>query len=289
MDKSEIIAYMDQFQHLPNINEDFSKIISMLNTSDELSIDKLVDEISICPNLRKSLLTTINSENFKMPRKAETLKDSIMYLGLNTVKRLVLAYMIRSILPDNLGRSDEIDKDKYLKHCLGTSIAAIDIAEKLNIGEKYKYFAYGLIHDIGNAAIDICLPGIINEVTEIQSKGVNQIVAEREVMKGCTHCEIGSWICKKWNLPEDIQAIVAHHHDPLVETKYKMEVAIVNLADSINTLYYEKLLYLNNFYIINEETMKYLGLTMRDVEKIGNSLPNKIDNFFSNVAIEACL
>lgn len=46
MDKSEIIAYMDQFQHLPNINEDFSKIISMLNTSDELSIDKLVDEIS---------------------------------------------------------------------------------------------------------------------------------------------------------------------------------------------------------------------------------------------------
>ncbi|MFT8315251.1 MAG: hypothetical protein ABF633_13545 [Clostridium sp.] len=68
-----------------------------------------------------------------------------------------------------------------------------------------------------------------------------------------------------------------------------MEVAIVNLADSINTLYYEKLLYLNNFYIINEETMKYLGLTMRDVEKIGNSLPNKIDNFFSNVAIEACL
>jgi HD-like signal output (HDOD) protein len=277
MNESEIINYIEQSNRLPKINREFTNIISILDTSNNFDIDKLIDEISRWPTLKTSLLTVINSGYFKIPRKVYTLKDSVMYLGMKTINRLVLSYLIKCLLPDTLGRSDIIDRTKYLKHCLGTSIAATMIADKLGIEDKYKYFAYGLIHDIGNAVLDICLPGIINEVVKIQLKGVHQIIAERTVMEGCTHSDIGSWLCKKWNLPEDINTTVAYHHTPLLATKYKEEAKIMNIADSISTLYYEKLLSLNTLYVLNETVADSLGITMDNIEKISKELPDKVE------------
>ena len=281
MNKLQIINYIDQSNRLPKIDKEFINIIAILNTSDNFDIDKPVDEISKWPTLKTSLLKIINSGYFKIPKKVYTLKDSIMYLGVETVNRLVLSYLIKCLLPDRLGRSEAIDREKYLKHCLGTSIAATILADKLDTEDKYKYFAYGLIHDIGNAVLDICLPGIINEVVKIELKGVHQIVAERTVMEGCTHSDIGSWLCKKWNLPEDVNATVAYHHTPLLATEYKKEVEIMSIADSISTLYYEKLLCLNTFYVLNETVADSLGITMNDIEKISEELPDKVEEILN--------
>ncbi|MFT8315252.1 MAG: HDOD domain-containing protein [Clostridium sp.] len=277
MNKSEIINYIEQSNRLPKINKDFTNIISILETSNSFDIDTLVDEISKWPNLKTSLLTIINSGYFKIPKKVSSLKESIMYLGTTTIHRLVLSYLIKCLLPDNLGRSDAIDRVKYLKHCLGTSIAATAIADKLGLKDKYKYFAYGLVHDIGNAVLDICLPGIINEVVKIELKGVHQIVAERTVMEGCTHSDIGNWLCEKWNLPKDVNAAITYHHTPLLATEYIEEVNVMSIADSISTLYYEKLLCLNTFYVLNETVADSLGITMEDIEKISKELPDKVE------------
>ncbi|AJA46349.1 metal dependent phosphohydrolase [Clostridium pasteurianum DSM 525 = ATCC 6013] len=277
MNKSEIINYIEQSHRLPKINKEITNMISILQTSDKIDIDNLVDEISKWSTLKFSLLQMINSGYFKIPKKVDSLKESIMYLGTTTLYRLVLSYLIKCLLPDNLGRSDSIDRLKYLKHCLGTSIAATAIADKLALKDKYKYFAYGLVHDIGNAVLDICLPGIINEVVKIELRGVHQIVAERTVMEGCTHCDIGNWLSKKWNFPKDVEAVITYHHTPLLATEYIEEVNVMSVADSISTLYYEKLLCLNTFYVLNKTVTDSLGLTMKDIEEISKELPAKVD------------
>lgn len=277
MNKTEIINYIEQSNRLPKIDKEFTNVFSILDTSDNFDIDEVVDKISKWPTLKTSLLKIINSGYFKIPKEAYTLKDSIMYIGVKTINRLVLSYLIKCLLPDTLGRSDAIDREKYLKHSLGTSIAATMLADKLGIEDKYKYFAYGLIHDIGNVVLDICLPGIINEVVKIELKGVHQIVAERTVMDGCTHSDIGSWLCEKWHLPNDVNVAVAYHHTPLLATEYKKEAEVMSIADSISTLYYEKLLCLNTFYVLNEKVADSLGITNNDIEKISKELPDKVE------------
>ena len=91
-----------------------------------------------------------------------------MYLGMQAVERLVIALLIKYLVPSKIGKSKELSSDKYWKHCLGTSISATFLAGKLGKVDKYKYFAYGLIHDIGVVTLDICLPNILDEFAIIQ-------------------------------------------------------------------------------------------------------------------------
>jgi HD-like signal output (HDOD) protein len=276
VNKKEIIKHIEESKDLPTMSREIAEIIVMLNDFETLNIDELAEKVSKCGNLKEALLANINSGYFNLVRKVESLSDAIVYLGMRTVARFIIAYLVKSLFPDSLGKSTELSRDKYWKHCLGTSVAANMLAEKLGKQDNYRYFAYGLIHDIGVAMLDICLPNVVDEVVKMQNKGIHQIVAERLIMQGYTHSHAGALLCEKWNLPKDIKVIVEHHHTPLMTESYLEEVSIINVADSISTLFYERLLCLNNSYVLDEKAMEVLGVTMQDIESIGEALPKKI-------------
>lgn len=277
MNNLEIINIFQKSNKLPVMNSKITEVISMINDPIGLNIEVFADKIAKCGNLKESLLINVNSGYFKLQRKIESLSDAIVYLGMNTVERLVIAYLIKSLIPNEIGNSKELNREKYWKHCLGTSIAANLIAEKLGKEDKYRYFAYGLIHDLGVVMLDICLPNIMDKIVTIQKKGIHEIVAERLVMNGFTHEQAGSWQCENWQLPEDFKTIVEHHHTPLLAKKYVEEVNIMSLSDSISSLYYERLLGFNTKYELNKNVMNKLGITENDIEEISSVLPQKIE------------
>ena len=83
---------------------------------------------------------------------------------------------------------------------------------------------------------------MIDEIISKLLKGIHQIVAEKTVLGGLTHADIGAWLCRKWNIREDIINIVEFHHSPLLSRLNTCEVKLLHLADIISTEYYEKLL-----------------------------------------------
>ena len=275
--REEIIAKLEATDKLPAINPEISDIIRLVNNEDTLNLEELSDKIMKCGNLKKALLENINSGYFNITRKIESIKEAIVFLGMRTVEKLIVAYLIKYLLPNTLGNASDIDNKKYWNHCLGTAIAANIIAEKIGIEDKYRYFAYGLIHDIGYTILDICFPEIIEEAFNIQKKGISQVVAERIVMQGCTHADIGAWICDKWGLHDDIKTIVEHHHTPLTAKSYNLEARIMNIADGISTLYYEKILNVSTSFAINENIVKTLGIKMDFIEEISLLLPKKVE------------
>ncbi|MCB2289790.1 HDOD domain-containing protein [Clostridium sp. CS001] len=277
MNSLEILDVFNKSDELPVMNSEITKVINMISDSENIDIGEFSDKIANCGNLSEVLLRNVNSGYFKLQRKIDSLEEAIVYLGMRTVEKLAIAYLIKSLIPVEIGKSKELNRDKYWKHCLATSIAANLLAEKLGKVDKYKYFAYGLIHDIGIVILDICLPNLIDEVVNMQKKGIHQIVAERLVMKGFTHEQSGRWQCEKWGLPEDIKAIVEHHHTPLLAEKYFEEVNIMCLADSISSFYYERLLCLNTSYVFNRSVMNKLGVTDNDIEEISRVLPIKVE------------
>lgn len=283
MNRKEIIELLEKSQELPKINKNILEIISFVDSSEKINMEVLADKIARCGNLRDSLLANVNSGYFKLKRTISSLSEAVMYFGTKSVERMIIAHLIRSVIPDNIGRSKVLNRDKYWKHILGTSIAANILAEKLGYKDKYKYFAYGLIHDLGAVVLDICLPELVDEVVMKQKKGLHQIVAERLVMEGFTHEQAGVWLCEKLGLPEDIKAVVAHHHTPLEEKMYKEEVYIMSVADSISSLYYERLLCLNSKYVLNKKAMDYLGVTEEDIEEISNILPERIEEAYKQL------
>jgi len=277
MQNHPIIETIKQSNYLPQIPKVLGETLNMLLEPCEYDIDEFIDKISVLPGLESTLIQALNYST-KLDRKFLTLKDAVLYLGANNTKMIVIAYITRLLLPNKDGRSKKFDNIKYWKHCIGTAIASYMIAEKTGLCDKEKIFTYGLIHDIGVTVLDICLPDKLDEIYTMHvEKGTHQIIAEKLVLGGITHNEIGMWICKEWGLPEEIVDVVGYHHSPFVNGKTSNEVMIMHLADSISACYYENLIGTDKTFIYADKSRDVLDLPEEFIADMAQKLPMEVD------------
>lgn len=242
-----------------------------------IDIDELTEKVSMCSNLDDVILKYLNLVNINYANKINSLKEAIVYLGVRNARSILISIITKLLLPDILGRSKLFSNSQYWKHSIGTSVAGAIICEKTGIADKHRIFSLGLVHDIGVTVLDICLPELLDKIHDMQLKGIHQIVAERIVLGGLTHPDIGVWLCEKWSLPNDFVDIIGFHHAPLLAKDSLEEVKIIHLADTISTNYYERLLGVNSTYIYSKEVMNSLGITQSDIDELIVRLPNEIE------------
>ncbi|NLE23724.1 MAG: HDOD domain-containing protein [Clostridiaceae bacterium] len=272
-----IIQTIRQSNYLPEIPKVFGETLNMLLEPYEYDMDAFIGKISGLPNMESTLIQALNYST-KLNRKFLTLKDAVLYLGANNTKMIVIAYITRLLLPNKNGRAKKFDKRKYWKHCIGTSIASFLISDKTGLCDMGKMFTYGLIHDIGITVLDICLPDLLDDIYTLHmQKGTHQIIAEKIVLGGITHAEIGMWICKEWGLPEEIVEVVGYHHAPFVKGKTSNEVLIMHLADSVSASYYENLIGIGNTFLYADKSRDALDLSKEFIDDMAEKLPMEID------------
>lgn len=271
-----IIKLIQESKYLPEIPKTFGEILNMLLEPCEFNIDECIEKISDLPELESTLIKVLNYSS-KLNREILSLRDAVVYLGAKNTKIIAISYITRLLLPDRSGRAKIFNNKTYWKHSIGTSIAGYMIAAETGLCDKDKMFTYGLIHDIGVTVLDICLPEHLDKIYTLQLKGLHQIAAEKIVLNGITHAEIGMWICKEWGLPEEIVEIVGYHHTPFIKSKVSNEVKIMHLADSISTNYYEKLLGNKTTFIYSDRTRELLNLSEDFIDNIATKLPKEVD------------
>lgn len=279
MQHNEVMTLLEQSKDLPKVPENISYILKILNNPIGLDIEDLSEKLSDCCELEKYILSLINCGYFQLMRKITSIKEAINYLGMSTVKILTVVYITRLLLGDGTRKAELFDYRIYWNHILGTAVASEDIYKRKSPGDKYRIFAYGLLHDIGIAVMDICIPDVIDDIFKMEKeKGLHQIIAERQIMGGITHSDIGAWICKRWGLPEDIQTVVEFHHRPFSAEKYIEEVMSIHVGDLISTNYYEKLLGLNFTNIYPKGTLNSVGMSENDILSLSETLHEKVES-----------
>jgi HD-like signal output (HDOD) protein len=277
MTKDELFKQLSQSPHLPIIPEHVSDLFKLLNQPEETDIDLLVQMVSECEPLNDIMLSSLNAGYFSVSQKITTLKEAIVYLGLHAVENLLIFFITRLVFMPSIGKKTrKFDIEKYWKHVLGTAVASSILYDKTKLGNKHTLFSYGLIHDIGIAVLDVCMPHLLDEIFVKLNTGIHQLVAERIVLGGMTHSDIGAWLCQKWGIREDITMVVANHHTPFMATSYREEVALMYVADTISTEYYEKLLSLELQHPISSQVLSSIGLTQEDLPFIKHSFYTQI-------------
>ncbi len=260
---------------LPKIPKSMGETLHVLLDTDNFDIKESLALIRTIPGLEENIIKVL-SINAKFTRKIVLLEEAVNYLGINNVRLILISFITRILLPNEEGNAKLFDSQKYWKHCLGTAIAASKIAKKTGLAESSKIFTYGLIHDIGITVLDICLPEELNEINRKHLGGMHQIIAERVVLGGVTHADIGMWLCEKWGLPEEICHAVGYHHNPFQSKIKNKDVLILHFGDLISTAYYESLIGVKNEFIFLERIKTELELPTEYVEELIEKLPEYI-------------
>lgn len=283
MDKEILLERLEDSDRLPKLPQHISEILAMLKNPMDVDLDVLIEKVTQSGELNELMINNINSGYFRVARKITTIRDAVVYLGMQTVQNLLIFFISRQLFSGvpRTSKKRTFDMPSYWRHVIGTSVASSMLASRIRQGDPYKLFTYGLIHDIGIALLDACLPELIDEASEKVLGGIHQLAAERSVFGGLTHAEIGAWLCGKWNIREDITNIVAYHHAPFIAKTNISEVKLLHVADVISTEYYEKLLGVSINHKISPHILNALGITDTDVQAVADALPQEVESLHS--------
>jgi putative nucleotidyltransferase with HDIG domain len=122
-------------------------------------------------------------------------------------------------------------------------------------------FTAGLLHDIGKLVVTQFLDADKQSAIlgYISMNGVPRVEAERAIL-GTDHAEVGAWLLKSWNLPEDIVEAVANHHRPVLEPRPQLSV-VAHLANCTAHLANSAPGCESSAVRVNSDVMEQLGIT----------------------------
>jgi diguanylate cyclase (GGDEF)-like protein len=194
---------------LPSLPAIAAKLIELTGDPD-VQISEIAKTVQQDQALAGKVLKTVNSSFYGLPNKCGSIERAMGFLGLNTVKSLVLGFSLVETT-SNVDH-DGFDMVGHWRRTLMGATASRKLAEKFNLSDKDEVFTAALFQDMGMLAI---FTARLDEYIEpIKDADHGKICAIETEEFGFNHAEVGSALARKWQLPSSIADAIEYHHSP---------------------------------------------------------------------------
>lgn len=213
---------------LPTLPTVVAKIVQLVDNP-RTSAATLAQLISSDPALTARMLKMANSAYYGFPRRIGTINLAIVVLGFNTVRDLAIsASLAERINIDHDGADTMAD---FWDHSVATAVAARMLQRQTQTRQVGEAFVAGLLHDIGRLVVARYLPEEFRRVQETLATSQDPLWAVELNQLGMSHAEIGSTLCRHWNLPEAICDGIQFHHNPMGQDEHNTLSCILHVAE----------------------------------------------------------
>jgi len=204
-----LVSKMDSLPVLPDlylrVNEEAKKPFS--------SAASIAEVISQDLAVTAKIIKLVNSASFGLRKQIISVKDAATYIGLETVKSIIIATSAFEQFSDE--DIKEFNIDKIFDHSVKTGTLAGSIMKSVQ-KEKGLYDASllaGMLHDIGKIVFISNMKEEYRKVIEVQKKKETPLYqAEKEMLNGVTHADMGAYLVETWNLPKNVCTAISEHH-----------------------------------------------------------------------------
>lgn len=175
---------------------------------------ELVAVIEKDPVMTMKLLRALNSAYYNFPRHITSVNQSVVYLGLNTIKNMALSFAAMGTLSQD--NAAGFDIQRYLLHSLATASLARLVSQKFEVADADPADCYiaGLLHDFGKV---VFAQFMAEEFKQALQKSIDEAIplylAEQSVI-GSDHTVVGAMLVEKWQFPGSMSSIILEHHAP---------------------------------------------------------------------------
>jgi len=209
----------------------YIKLVETANDPNSSGKD-FVSIISDDIGLSVRLLKLVNSAFFGYPSKIDSLSRAVNIVGIEQLQDLALATSVFDtfkIFPNDL-----VTMESFWKHSIACGVIARILASYRREFNVERAFVSGLLHDIGRLIMFMVIPSVAKKSFDL-ANSQNQLLyqTEKQVM-GFNHTTVGGELLKQWKLPKQIIYAAKYHHNPIAANRFKVDVALVHVADLIN-------------------------------------------------------
>ena len=213
--QKQLLTMVDK---MPAFSDSVTKVLSLTSNINCAPKD-LIQVIDHDPVMTIKILKMVNSAYFGLSKEIVSIKQGVVFLGINTLKNLAITIASIGMLPD---RSSKLfDNHQFLLHSLGTATISQLLSQRLGVESRDStdYFVAGLLHDFGKVVLMQFMPEKMEKA--LQRAELEQIpLFEAEMAEiGSHHAELGGMLGVKWQLPSELVTSMREHHEPVTTGK----------------------------------------------------------------------
>jgi HD-like signal output (HDOD) protein len=155
-----------------------------------------------------ALLKLANSSIFGGRRKAKSIEQAILFLGINQVASLMTGLLARQAIPANsaaLASFWDVSSRR--------AEAMVFLSRRLRIGEADVAHTFGLFCDTGVPLLMDRFPAYAATYAAASLETERPFTALEQERHSTSHTAIGTLLARNWGLSEDVAWSILHHHD----------------------------------------------------------------------------
>jgi HD-like signal output (HDOD) protein/ActR/RegA family two-component response regulator len=195
---------------LPSLPRTYEALTLALGDPDT-SLQKVSKIIEQDVGISAKVLQLVNSAFFGIAHSMTSIQSAVSYLGINTLKNLVLSVEIfRAFKPQKELPGFSLEKLQY--HAQLTA----HIAARLPVPKHLADIALvaGMLHDVGKLILAWKISTHLEKMLAESLHGNFPLYRAEERETGFSHAEIGAYLLGLWGLPYTVVEAVALHHGP---------------------------------------------------------------------------
>lgn len=217
---------------LPSLPHILIKLLRACRDED-VCFDTVSDIISRDAALSAKIVSVANSPVYGRARHLKSLKHTLMFLGLDTIKSIAITASVQQFFSRYSNEKSQFLK-AFWKHSLGCALIARALAKLTSYKYVEEAYLAGLLHDIGKLVFEKHAQDDYKKIAH-SVYPADEVLGQEQRQFNMTHDELGAMLLEKWDMPAVISDAVRYHHadiDNIQEAHHL--VKIINLANILS-------------------------------------------------------
>lgn len=220
---------------LPSIPQIVAKI-KEISEDPKSSVADLANCILSDHQLTSRILRMANSAYYgDFAGKVKTITHAIVLMGFRAVRNIAISMSVYGAV-SRWAKDSGFDLISFWTRSIGCGVIAKFLAGRAKKPELIEAaFIAGFMHDIGQVLLAGLFPADYRKISTAHVESADVYITERALLD-LDHMVAGEYVGTKWNLPNDLKAVIADHHRECLadhERSQFMLVDLVYLSDRI--------------------------------------------------------
>lgn len=274
----DLVQAINNVEALPAMPVIVQKLLALQMGSEESEKTMLL-LIEQDPQISAKIIGLANSTTIAASRQVISVRGAAMLLGIARVYSVAIGIAIMSLM-NKVNAKWFTMQDLWL-HSFGIAFAMTGISRFMPAQSRPKsdqIFLAGMLHDIGFLALAFLDPQRSDKLHERMAAEPDRpaLAIEKEMLE-VSHDELGAALACHWNLPEEIIAVLRHHHAPdEADAAMGQQMArLVNVAEKLLTSFG-----LNEYVApgVSDSEWEALGIDPSDADEIKTKVAEQAEH-----------